>query len=150
MLIYYGMPRPYSVNQEIYVDFLPSASYVTPGVWEIILTPEKIVDGRFDLWLPGQASLSEGTGFLTPTEERTLTIPSTASKVISVGGVPYGFLIPMHPFPAGDLLQKMQARGNRIWRRPAYASHPARREAVIPSEAVLLWRRPLSRAARRC
>lgn len=85
LLIYYGMPRPYSVSQEIYVDFLPSASYVTPGVWEIILTPEKIVDGRFDLWLPGQASLSEGTGFLTPTEERTLTIPSTASKVISVG-----------------------------------------------------------------
>lgn len=85
LLIYYGEPRPYSISQEIYFDFIPSDSYVAPGIWEIILVPEKITDGQFDLWLPGQTSLAEGTGFLTPIENTTLTIPSTASKVISVG-----------------------------------------------------------------
>ena len=37
------------------------------------------------MWLPSQAALNESTGFLYPVEETTLTIPSTARKVISVG-----------------------------------------------------------------
>ena len=38
-----------------------------------------------DLWLPSENVLNRGTGFLYPDEEVTLTIPSTAAKVISVG-----------------------------------------------------------------
>ena len=37
------------------------------------------------MWLPSLAVIGEATGFLYPTEETTLTIPSTAYKVISVG-----------------------------------------------------------------
>lgn len=85
LLIYYGKPSPYSSSQEIYIDFIPTGSYVTSGIWEIILIPRSIVVGQYDLWFPGQSTLSAGTGFLTPTETATLTIPSTASKVISVG-----------------------------------------------------------------
>lgn len=85
LLIYYGEPSPYSSSQEIYFDFIPTGSYITSGIWEIILIPRSIVVGQYDLWLPGQSTLSAGTGFLTPTETTTLTIPSTASKVISVG-----------------------------------------------------------------
>ncbi len=85
LLVYYGSPRPYSTSQEICIDFLPEGSYLTSGLWEIILLPREIVDGTCDLWLPGAASLSSGTGFLYPSEETTLTIPSTASKVISAG-----------------------------------------------------------------
>ena len=116
LLIYYGEPRPYSVSQEIYFDFIPSASYVTPGIWEIILTPGMIVDGRFDLWLPGQASLSEGTGFLTSTENTTLTIPSTASKVISVGA--YNTIFDSYaPFSG-----RGAEEGILIWRKPDLAA----------------------------
>ncbi len=85
LLIYYGEPSPYNLYQEIYVDFLPAKSYIDAGVWKIVLVPERIVQGSFDLWLPGQSVLNRGTGFLYPTEETTLTIPSTAEKVISVG-----------------------------------------------------------------
>ena len=86
LLIYYGEPSPYSPFQEIYVELLPAeGSYIDAGIWKIRLTPERIVDGAYDLWLPAGASISQATGFLRSTPETTLTIPSTASGVISVG-----------------------------------------------------------------
>ena len=84
LLLYYGLPSPYSVSQEIFLDLIPAGAYVDAGIWELILTPEKITEGTFDLWMPGQAALSAGTGFLYPVEYTTLTIPSTASKILSV------------------------------------------------------------------
>ncbi len=84
MLIYYGEPSPYNLYQEIYVDFLPANSYIDSGIWKVVLVPQRIVQGNYDLWLPGQTVLNQGTGFLFPIEETTLTIPSTAEKVISV------------------------------------------------------------------
>ncbi len=80
LLIYYGEPRPYSVDQEIYFDFIPHETYVTAGVWEVILEPRKMLSGRYDLWFPGQSAVSAGTGFLTPTADNTITIPATAKK----------------------------------------------------------------------
>lgn len=84
LLVYYGTPLPYTVSQEVFLDFIPSGAYVDSGVWIIRLTPGRIVEGSYDMWLPWQGGLSEGTGFLYPMEETTLTIPSTADKVISV------------------------------------------------------------------
>ena len=84
ILLYYGEPSPYSVYQEIFIEFLPTASYVDSGVWEIRLAPRRIVNGAFDMWMPGGGILNRGTGFLYPVETTTLTIPSTAEKVISV------------------------------------------------------------------
>ena len=85
ILLYYGMPSPYSPFQEIYFDFIPIRDYVDSGVWEIRLVPQQIVSGAYDMWLPSGGVLNTGTGFLYPTEETTLTIPSTAAKVITVG-----------------------------------------------------------------
>ena len=86
LFIYYGEPSPYSPFQEIYVELLPAeGSYIDAGIWQIRLMPERIVDGSYDLWLPAGSSISLATGFLRSTPETTLTIPSTASGVISVG-----------------------------------------------------------------
>ena len=84
LLIYYGEPKPYSVRQEIYISFIPQQSYVDSGVWQIILTPRRIVDGAYQMWLPAQAVLNVGTAFLTPDSTTTLTIPSTASLALTV------------------------------------------------------------------
>lgn len=84
ILLYYGEPSPYNLYQEIYIDFLPVSAYIDSGIWRVVLVPERIVRGNYDLWLPGQTALNQGTGFLYPVEETTLTIPSTADKVISV------------------------------------------------------------------
>ena len=85
ILLYYGEPSPFTIDQEIFVDFLPKEVYIDSGVWKIVLTPRRIVNGEYALWLPSEATLNEGTGFLFPIEERTLTIPSTAYRTIGVG-----------------------------------------------------------------
>ncbi len=85
ILLYYGEPSPYSPYQEIYLDFLPVREYLDNGTWNIRLTAQTVVTGAFDLWLPSGGVLNSGTGFLFPVEETTLTIPSTAAKVITVG-----------------------------------------------------------------
>ncbi len=85
ILLYYGEPSPYSVRQEIFLEFLPRQSYVDAGVWKIILTPRRIVEGTYQMWLPSQGALNVGTAFLRPSSQLTLTIPSTASRVVTVG-----------------------------------------------------------------
>lgn len=91
ILIYMGEPQPYSVAQEIYIELLPiTGNYINSGVWSIFVEPEKVVTGQYYLYLPGSAVRNSRTGFFSPTPQVTLTIPSTAAKVITVGA--YDFL----------------------------------------------------------
>lgn len=85
ILVYYGMPSPYSQAQEIYMDFIPVKDYLTSGIWKIRMEPRRIIQGNFDLWLPSGNILNRSTYFLRSTPDTTLTIPSTAAMVISVG-----------------------------------------------------------------
>ena len=86
ILLYYGKPGPYSTAQELYFDFIPDeGSYVEEGIWTFFLRPVSLVSGRYDFWLPSAGILNTATRFLRPTPDTTLTIPSTASKVITVG-----------------------------------------------------------------
>ncbi len=85
LLLYYGEPSPFSIDQEIFLDFLPRETFIDNGVWKIVLTPRRIVNGEYALWLPSQGALNEGTGFLFPNEERTITIPATSYGTIAVG-----------------------------------------------------------------
>ena len=85
ILLYYGEPSPYTIDQEIYIDFLPRTDYITSGIWRIVLIPREIISGNYALWLPSESVLNEGTEFLSPSVEGTLTIPSTAFRTIGVG-----------------------------------------------------------------
>jgi subtilisin family serine protease len=86
LLIYFGEPAPYSVAQEIYIDMIPqSGRYIDRGIWTIVIEAEKTVTGKYYLYLCGGAILNSGTRFYNPTPDMTLTIPSTASKVLTVG-----------------------------------------------------------------
>ena len=91
ILTYVGEPAPYSVNQEIYFELSSrntannNTSYLKTGVWELHTIGEKIVYGRYDMYLPSGVVRSENTRFLTPNPEATFTIPSTAGKVVTVG-----------------------------------------------------------------
>ncbi len=86
LLWYFGDPSPYSVSQEIYLQFLPvsSRSYIQSGIWKLQLIPSRIVNGNYDLWLPSANTINPSTRFLVPSEQTTLTIPSTASRPITV------------------------------------------------------------------
>ncbi len=85
LFVYFGKPSPYSINQEIYIEMIPDGDFFEGGVWSIQLRPLRVVDGKYNLWLPSGAILNNGTGFLRPVADISLTIPSTADKAISVG-----------------------------------------------------------------
>ncbi len=85
LLIYYGKPGPFQVTQEIYFDFIPVETYLTSGIWKIHLHGRRIREGNYNMWLPGGNVLNPVTGFYRPIAAETLTIPSTAAKVITVG-----------------------------------------------------------------
>ncbi len=86
LLIFSGKPQPYRTKEEIYIDFLPDGgNYINQGVWQIVLKPQSIVNGNIQMYLPSEAVRSSGTRFLLQNPDRTMTIPATAQKVISVG-----------------------------------------------------------------
>ncbi|MCD8118561.1 MAG: S8 family serine peptidase [Lachnospiraceae bacterium] len=83
----YHLPSYYQAAQELYLSLEPAETswYILPGIWQIVLTPIRVTDGTVHLWLPGQSSRGTQTAFLAPTPFGTFTIPSTASKITSVG-----------------------------------------------------------------
>ncbi|MGL5436250.1 MAG: S8 family peptidase [Lachnospiraceae bacterium] len=85
ILVYYGKPTPYSMTQEIFFDFIPNELYIESGIWSFVLTPQRIVMGNYDFWLPPSTVLNPSTHFLLSTPDTTLTIPSTAIYLFSVG-----------------------------------------------------------------
>lgn len=87
ILVYYGLPSPYSLYQEIAIDLLPRRDYISGGVWFFTAEARSVIEGIIDLWMPAAAIRGAATQFLTPTTETTLTIPSTAGNVITVGAL---------------------------------------------------------------
>jgi subtilisin family serine protease len=74
-------PTHYNVNQ----GFQCSIFNPVQGVWKSRITGKNIVDGRFNIWLPTVEEVTDKTAFLRPSLNTTLTLPSTADKVITVG-----------------------------------------------------------------
>lgn len=87
LLLYNGEPAPYLTAQEIYFDLLPAGNgrYIDAGIWTFLLAPRRTVTGNYTFYLPLETVRSESTRFVRPTPNVTLTIPSTASKAITVG-----------------------------------------------------------------
>lgn len=85
LLVYYGEPSPYQSQQEVYIDFLPQETYLDSGIWRIVLTPQRIVTGEYEMWLNDSRARNPATRFQRPSSDTTMTIPSAASQVIAVG-----------------------------------------------------------------
>lgn len=49
------------------------------------MSPVKIVNGTYQMYLPSDSVRSDDTQFFSPSPDLTLTIPSTSRKVITVG-----------------------------------------------------------------
>lgn len=81
---YFYPIAPYSLQRRVTFQ-LTTSSQITPGIWKIVFTPIKIVEGNINIYLPTSEGLSKDTRFLTPTTELTVTVPGTASRVLTVG-----------------------------------------------------------------
>ncbi len=81
-----GQPAPYTLEQGIFFELIANENNIETGIWKIEILGQNIIDGAFDIWLPTTEASSKNTKFLSPNVLTTLTIPSTASNVITVGG----------------------------------------------------------------
>lgn len=84
--VLYGTPTPYNAEQEIYIQMEMLSPAAQTEQWILRVYGIEIVDGRFNVWLPINESVSHETSFLVPSLDSTLTIPSTSYNAITVGG----------------------------------------------------------------
>ena len=84
--VFYGQPTNYTQFQEVYFLFESQSASFFEGIWNINVSGETVVDGRFDLWLPPVSDVFDSVTFSTPDINVTLTLPSTVENVISVAG----------------------------------------------------------------
>lgn len=87
----WSAPTIYQNLSELRISITALREQLGIGVWKIRLLPERIVDGSFDVWIL-RGTESTNSGFVEPDSYRTLTIPSTAEGVISVGAYDFGNL----------------------------------------------------------
>lgn len=76
----------YSLKQEIFFSFHRDTPSEASEIWRLVVSSRNVIDGRLDIWLPTISEVTEHTEFLLPDESFTLTLPSTAKRVICVGG----------------------------------------------------------------
>ena len=88
--ISYGQPTHYNEDQEIFFQFQAWERQIPVGVWQLRIQGVRVLDGRFNAWLPTTEEVTANTAFLVPEQQTTLTLPSTSKNVITVGG--YGGL----------------------------------------------------------
>lgn len=85
----WSAPTIYQNLSEFRLSITAVGERLGVGVWKIRLISEQIVKGEYDIWILQGVENSQ-SGFIIPTAFRTLTIPSTAENVISVGAYDVG------------------------------------------------------------
>lgn len=86
LTVIFGQPSHYSVNQEIYFYVKAVTGTISPGVWILRIISSTVVDGNIEIWLPTVEAVTNKTFFTHPSNYNTMTIPSTAQKIIAVAG----------------------------------------------------------------
>jgi hypothetical protein len=84
--VFFAQPTPLTQYQEVFFLFEADSISVTEGVLTLRAVARDITDGRFDIWLPTVDIAPNETSFATPDTDNTLTLPSTAERLIAVGG----------------------------------------------------------------
>ncbi|MBE5950968.1 MAG: peptidase S8 [Lachnospiraceae bacterium] len=82
-------PTVYQNLEEVRIQIAARTGRLGSGIWKIRLVPERVVQGEYDIWIL-RGLESGNSGFVVPDPARTLTIPSTAESVISVGAYDEG------------------------------------------------------------
>lgn len=90
VLIYVSPPTPFTVNEEIFIDFIPVDEYIDSGIWIFIITPVGTSQHDYHMFLPGNTVRNFGTRFLRPEPDLTMTVPAFASNALTVGAYDIG------------------------------------------------------------
>ena len=84
VLVYTGVPTPYSSKQEIFFVFLSQEAYLNEGIWNFRFKERKIKVGQIQMYLPTAQQRNSDTGFLQQEPALTITNPATGARTISV------------------------------------------------------------------
>lgn len=87
----WSAPTVYQNLSKLRVNITSAKEQLGVGIWRLRLLPKRIVSGEYDIWIL-QGTESSNSGFILPDSYRTLTIPSTAAGVISVGAYDFANL----------------------------------------------------------
>ena len=80
-----SFPKPYTTYQEVFVRVTPAGDFLPGGIWYIRIRAVDVLTGEMQIYISSALARTGNTGFVIPTADMTLTIPSTAERVISVG-----------------------------------------------------------------
>ncbi|GAA0181629.1 S8 family peptidase [Clostridium sediminicola] len=75
----YSLPEEITGDEKITIKI----NNIRAGIWKFKLFGDYIVNGRYDAWIPQRDLLKDETRFLNPSQNITITIPSTSERVIS-------------------------------------------------------------------
>lgn len=80
-----SFPKPYTTYQEVFVRVTSAGDFLPGGIWYIRIRAVDVLTGEMQIYISSALARTGNTGFVIPTADMTLTIPSTAERVISVG-----------------------------------------------------------------
>lgn len=86
IFVNYSQPQFYNSFQEIFFQIKSNQNTPPVGIYTIRVRAGQIVSGNFNIYLPTTEEVSRETSFTNPSTNSTLTIPSSAQNVITVGG----------------------------------------------------------------
>ncbi|MDB8798415.1 bifunctional germination protease/germinant receptor pseudoprotease CspBA [Romboutsia sp. 1001216sp1] len=81
---YFYPIAPYSLIRRVTLQ-MTSNTFINAGIWKLVFTPIDVVVGNVNIYLPTSEGISKDTRFLGADKNLTVTVPGTASKVITVG-----------------------------------------------------------------
>ncbi len=79
-------PTHYSLAQQVFLEVSSEMGAIPSALWKLEVQTQAVVSGQIEAWLPTLEAVGADTFFTQANEWNTLTIPSTASRVISVAG----------------------------------------------------------------
>jgi subtilisin family serine protease len=79
-------PSPLNGDEEFAVFLNADGNQpITSGAWTIVIYGRNVIDGRYNAWGPTTEVVGQNSFMLSPVPETTLTTPSSARMVITVG-----------------------------------------------------------------
>ncbi|ONI44673.1 hypothetical protein AN640_05310, partial [Candidatus Epulonipiscium fishelsonii] len=84
VMVNFSTGSPEERGEQILIFFDAMDESINSGIWKIEIIGIEVIEGRYDIWAETLDD-KRTTRFLNPTNETTLTMPSSARNITSVG-----------------------------------------------------------------
>ncbi|ONI47705.1 hypothetical protein AN644_04275 [Candidatus Epulonipiscium fishelsonii] len=85
VMINFSTGAPEERGEQILIFFDAMDENINSGIWKLEIIGIEVIEGRYDIWSEALDGAQRTARFLNPTNEMTLTMPSTGKNITSVG-----------------------------------------------------------------